>query len=646
MSKNYGEIENFAEDVVELFNDLEFKIMDKMVQLIKENGFSTASSDYLMNRLRALGVAEEDIAKYFEEALKGTEIKLNQIFDDEVYQEYYGHAREFKAVGYDQIPYKDNLELQQLVDGIHAQTFATIGGLSGSLGFVLRQPGTGELIPTQLQTFYQSQLDEAVLDISSGAFSYGQVIERVVNRMTNSGVRIINFESGVNRSMVSQVRTAILTGFRQIQSHINEDTAQKLGTEYFEVSYHVGARPTHQPWQGRVWSKDELTNVCGLGSVTGLCGANCYHSYLPFIPGVSVRTYTDEELDEMIKQENQKKSYNGKEYTTYEALQHQRYLERTARKYRQDIKLMQRGFVDGESNDDLKDALLLKQARYKKTVAQYNDFSKKMGLPLQRDRIYKDGLGRIKVPEKTIARRTEVFTALDGTTRVRKKVDESKLSDYGYFKNQINNNKNINKSEGAILKRRFSHGKKDAKAVYRKFVPENSVIDYDFIDNPRYNEREKKIYLNLAMDAHNERGAFATWFHEHGHLIDDCAGHISDDPEFFALLQEDALIYRKNYERKHNLKTLEEADKAISKELNDMRLHSAISDIFEGLTNRSISGCAGHLDDYWEHSSHITDEAFAHMFECEFDSIRYKQMKKYFPKSLKYFEGKLKEMRK
>ena len=33
--------------------------------------------------------------------------------------------------------------------------------------------------------------------------------------------------------------------------------------------------------------------------MTGLCGANCRHSYSPFIPGISVRTYTDEELDEM-----------------------------------------------------------------------------------------------------------------------------------------------------------------------------------------------------------------------------------------------------------------------------------------------------------------------------------------------------------
>lgn len=65
-------------------------------------------------------------------------------------------------------------------------------------------------------------------------------------------------------------------------------------------------------------------SVCGLGTVTGLCGANCYHWYDVFIPGVSVRNYTDEELQEMMDEENEKTSYDGKEYTTYEALQRQR----------------------------------------------------------------------------------------------------------------------------------------------------------------------------------------------------------------------------------------------------------------------------------------------------------------------------------
>ena len=95
-------------------------------------------------------------------------------------------------------------------------------------------------------------------------------------------------------------RRAVLTGFRQVQALINEQTAADFGTDSYEVSYHVGARPSHQPWEGRVWTKEELVSVCGLGDVTGLCGANCYHDYLPFIPGVSARTYTDEHLQEMI----------------------------------------------------------------------------------------------------------------------------------------------------------------------------------------------------------------------------------------------------------------------------------------------------------------------------------------------------------
>lgn len=421
--KKYGEIENFGDDVARLFSDLEIKIMKKMVDLIKENGFSTASSDYLMNRLHALGVAEEDVAKYFEEALKNTEIKLNQVFDDEVYKEYYGHYREFQTVGLEQVPYKDNIELQQLVSGIHDQTYETIGGMARSLGFVLRQPN-GQLIATPLQTFYQSQLDQAILDISSGAFSYEQVLERVVNKMTTSGVRIIDFESGAHRGMVSHVRTTVLTGFRQIQGRINEQTAQELGTNYFEISYHVGARPAHQVWQGRVYSKEELVSKCGLGSVTGLCGANCYHTYRPFIPGVSVRTYSDDELKEMIAEENKKKLYNGKEYTTYEALQQQRYLERTARKYRQDIRLLERGLEDAD--EATKDMLILKQARYHNTISRYNDFTKKMGLPTQRERIYNDGLGKIKVSSKKIKKETETFTGNDGIVRIKLKKKDDK----------------------------------------------------------------------------------------------------------------------------------------------------------------------------------------------------------------------------
>ena len=148
--------------------------------------------------------------------------------------------------------------------------------------------------------------------------------------------------------------------------------------------------------------------------------------------------------------------------------------------------------------------------------------------------------------------------------------------------------------------------------------------------------------MHYGTDLKNQRGAGVTYFHEHGHLIDNATKYLSDDKEFKQLLESDSLKYRIEYGKEHHLNTFDKVDKAISKELDDMRKHSAVSDMFEGITHGNIHGCAGHPDEYWDNEKNITSEAFAHMFEAQFDEERYAQMKKYFPQSLAYFEKKLK----
>ena len=149
--------------------------------------------------------------------------------------------------------------------------------------------------------------------------------------------------------------------------------------------------------------------------------------------------------------------------------------------------------------------------------------------------------------------------------------------------------------------------------------------------------------MHYGADLKNPRGAGVTWFHEHGHLIDDMAGKLSDDVVFKKMLRQDAFKYRVTYGHKNGLKTFDKVDKAISKELQNMRSHSAVSDLLEGITEGNIHGCAGHSEEYWKDPKNITAEAFAHMFEAQFDEVRYAEMKKYFPDSLEYFEKKLKE---
>lgn len=216
-------------------------------------------------------------------------------------------------------------------------------------------------------------------------------------------------------------------------------------------------------------------------------------------------------------------------------------------------------------------------------------------------------------------------------------------SDLGMFKQKLRSDGNMDKEYYDCLKDKFSHGTDDAKRLFTKYASGDSIENAVYENTAHYNTTTKKISMNYGADLKNPRGAGATWFHEHGHLVDDLAGNISDDKNFIQLLESDSLSYRIAYGKAHHLGTFDKVDKAISKELGDMRKDSAISDIFDGVTQGNIIGCASHPKEYWKNRDNVTSEAFAHMFEAQFDKERYEQIKKYFPNALEYFEKKMKE---
>ena len=398
-----GELEKLPAEIVKQMNMLQIRIMDDIVRRIRINGFSTASADWQISRLQQLGMAEEDIRKWIRQVLNTTEEEVDRIFSDEVYEQYMGHARAYNAHGQPFIPFKDNDELQQTLEAIKAQTMEEFRNMTGSLGFVTTDPAR-RLRSFSLSDYYVKTLDEAIMDIHSGAFDYNTVLRRTINEMTASGLRWIDYESGWHNRVPVAARRAVMTGFRQVQGKINEQVARDLHLDTYEVTVHIGARPTHQPWEGKVWTMEQLRTVCGLGTVTGLHGANCYHDYNAFDPEFDVRTYSDEDLERIHEEENTPKTYMGKEYTTYEALQRQRQLETRARKYREDVHLLEQG-MEGVSEEEaakIKDTITLTKARYQGTLQEYQAFSKKMDLPMQKERIYQDGLKvDMRAPKKT-----------------------------------------------------------------------------------------------------------------------------------------------------------------------------------------------------------------------------------------------------
>ena len=389
MQSTEKDIESVPQPIVSLFNDLEQTIMLDIIRRLQANNKEiTRSADWQINRLYELGKSKEEIKSYIKNTLHLSDEQIDKVFSNVIRSGYARDISLYEAVGKSFIPYEDNLQLQQLVNSMITQTKGELKNITGSLGFALREPNSTKLTYTPLTDYYQSTLDKAITQIATGAFDYNTVLRNTVKEMTNSGLRYIDYDSGYSSRVSVAVRRAVLTGYNQVVANINESNAEKLETNYFETTYHSGARPSHQPWQGRVYSKEELVSVCGLGTVTGLCGANCYHNYYPFIKGVSERTYTDEELDRMNQEDNEKREFRGKSYTKYEALQRQRKLETIMRAERQEIKLLTEGGAD--END-----IMSANARYNKTSDEYARLSKAMNLPQQRQRVNIDGLGNI-----------------------------------------------------------------------------------------------------------------------------------------------------------------------------------------------------------------------------------------------------------
>lgn len=380
-----------ASKVAARYINLEERIMQDVVRRIKKAGEITSTADWQINRLRILGYSSEDIEREIKKALNASYPDMFELYDKVIDWEYVRNKDIYEQINAEYIPFEANEQLKQITDAIMQQSLEDLGNVTNSLGFYLDYNGKKVLTP--LSQVYINYLDNACYDIVTGAFDYGSVLRKVVTQLTNSGLRQIDYSSGRANRVDVAVRRAVMTAVSQITGKVSEYNAQKLGTEYFEVEWHAGARPTHAVWQGHVWSKEQLYSVCGLGTVTGLLGANCYHTYYPFFPGISERNWSDDWLEEQNRKENEPREFQGKGYTLYEAKQRQRQMETAMRAQREKVCLLQHGGAD-------QDEIILQKAKYQGQLNEYSRFCRKMKLTEERERIYLDMKGRVATNSK------------------------------------------------------------------------------------------------------------------------------------------------------------------------------------------------------------------------------------------------------
>lgn len=403
--------EQLSAEIIPLFQDLEREVIQDIARRVRKEKRWTETAELQAKALEELGYSPSEIR-----AAVLKKLHANKEYIDMINKNTLEHKRavkeeidrvvaEAKKNGDDivsragDMAFADDLDfwtsqgrhlkkspaLNQISKEVSKRLSHDLKSLTHSTGFKF----TGR--PIKMEKAFNYAMDKAVMNVVSGAFSTQQAVEQAVSELEKSGLRKVDFASGVSRGIDVAAHLAVRTALGQMSADISMSNAEELGADLVEVSSHAGARSgeghaDHAAWQGKVYSIsgksypkeskrlgykiEKLSDVTGYpDDPTGLCGYNCRHTFYPFIEGISEPN--------PIEKDPEPVEVDGKTYTYYQATQKQRRLERELRE-------LKRQHIGGTN----------RIAAIKAKEQQYAMFCRKAGLKQNLNRIYVKGYKR------------------------------------------------------------------------------------------------------------------------------------------------------------------------------------------------------------------------------------------------------------
>lgn len=387
------QLQNIPENIVQLYRDLEEFIIDDIARRIAKTGQLTETAKWQLERAKDLSMdnIEKEILKTLELSNKEVEETLKQSALTSIQAENKIYEEAVKK----QIKIKGNSNLEKLLEAAIKQTKGELKNISQSLGFA--QIINGKIVYKDIAKFYQDSVDLALMQVNSGVLNSNEAIKQAVKKLADSGLRTIDYENGWSNRVDVAVRRAVVTGSNQMCHKMTELTMKELECEFVETTAHAGARTgkglsgpaDHASWQGQVFcykgksdKYPDFVSSTGYGTGEGLAGYNCRHSFSPFFPGISKRAYSEQHLNNIDPEPFE---YDGKTYTYYEALQHQRKLETNIRQKKRELI----GYNAAGLKDDFNNSSIL----LNRLKSEYKSFSNAGDLTVRNDlmQVYKYG---------------------------------------------------------------------------------------------------------------------------------------------------------------------------------------------------------------------------------------------------------------
>lgn len=377
------DLDLYPDGIDGLFQRLDDFIIEDYARRIAKAGKITSTADWMASRAEEIGLSEETIQKEVARILSLSDEEIERIFGEAALTSVRNDTERFESAGITSGRIAANAAVDRFLEAAKKQTQNELKNITQTIGVAVGNDSE------DLTEYYQRTLDYVQLQISTGVTDYNTAIRSAVNALSSKGIQYINYANDRRMNISSAARMCTLTGIGQLVRNMNDSICDDLGFDIVETTAHPGARPSHQVWQGRLFSRSgkskqypPLEESTGLGTAGGLCGANCRHSYYG-VPDGAKPMYTKEKLANI---DPPPFTYDGKKYTYYEANQRMRYMERQIRKTKREAV----GYEAAGLEEDFTAASI----KLNRQRQEYKKFSKKSGIRPKYERTQEVGYNR------------------------------------------------------------------------------------------------------------------------------------------------------------------------------------------------------------------------------------------------------------
>ena len=315
------QLDTLTDPIVALYRRYMDSVIRDIARRIGRLDFATSTAAWQMQRLIESGLVYKDAVKRIAALTGISEATLRAMFKQAGVTALRFDDAIYRRVGLDPLPLNLSPGMAQVLAAGLRKTQGVIRNLTMSTA-------------VDAQHAFIEAADLGYMQVMTGAFDYISAIRHAVTGLAERGLETVTYP-GRRDALDVAVRRAVLTGVAQTTGELQMQRADEMGCDLVATSAHGGARPTHQVWQGRVFSRSgksdkypDFVSSTGYGTPGGLCGINCRHSFYPFYEGISERAYQEADLELYA---NQRVTYNGQEMSLYDATQKQRAIERKIR---------------------------------------------------------------------------------------------------------------------------------------------------------------------------------------------------------------------------------------------------------------------------------------------------------------------------